>query len=203
MVEPNDLQRGWIELPGLLSPAECTEVVTACETLCVDASQGVGRHPRDKPASGTRHLEDLHLRVPLVAEALTRSALTDAVAAWFGEPSPPPVQVSWRCPGPGFGEQDLHRDAIEGPPPATPLGVTAIVALIDFQERNGATRVVPGTHRTTEPAANYRGRKRAPSEQALTGTAGTAFVFTAHLLHAGGANESTNDRPALQIIWRR
>jgi len=199
-VHPDDESRGWVELP-LLSAAECSAVLGECDRLIGDPTNG---HPRDKPASGTRHLEALDHRSPLIADLISRPALIDAVRAWFEPMTAPsaPMQVSLRQPGPGFGQQDLHRDAMEGPARAMPSVVTAIVALVDFTTTNGATRIVPGSHRTNQPVATYRGRKQAKDERVLTGAAGTAFVFSGHALHGGGLNRSAQPRPALQIVWR-
>ena len=200
MDEPSS-QRGWVEIPGLLSDAECKLVITECERIIADPSN---RHHRDKPASGTKHLQVLDDRIELVAELITRSALTTAVAVWFGlEEAPTPTKVSLRSPGPGFGSQDLHRDAIEGPPLDRPDAVTAIIPLVPFDEENGATRLVPGSHITSQPASLFRGRQTAPDEIRLIGAAGTAFVFNGHCLHAGGQNRSKSDRHALQIAWQR
>ncbi len=197
----NDSERGWIEVRDLLTAAESAVIVEECATICADPSN---RHPRDKPVAGTIHLEALDQRVGEVAELLARAALRHAVAAWFASDHiPEPLQVSLRSPGPGFGDQDLHRDTMEGPPPEIPEVVTAIVALTDFTEHNGSTRIIPGSHRTSQPAATFRGRRRAVDEAVLTGPAGTAFVFSGHALHAGGRNESTCHRHALQIVWRR
>ena len=40
-------------------------------------------------------------------------------------------------------------------------------------------------------------------EVALTGPAGTASVFSSHLLHRGSRNRSPAPRPSVQAIWRR
>ena len=42
-----------------------------------------------------------------------------------------------------------------------------------------------------------------PDEVLLTGDAGDAFVFSGHLLHSGTPNRSADERPALQVTWRR
>lgn len=195
------LDRGWHEVTGLLSAPECELLLAECERIIADPNDRVHR---DKPASGTQHLEELDQRIPLVAELLDRPELTSVVADWFGvDNAPAPMKVGLRSPGPGFGGQDLHRDAIEGPVLARPDAVTAIIALVEFTELNGATRFVPRSHQTNQPASQFRGRRSAPGEVVLTGPAGTAFVFNGHCLHAGGENRSQLHRPALQVAWSR
>ena len=192
-------EQGWITVPDLLTLDECASILAACDAIIADPTD---RHHRDKPASGTKHLEDLTSRIELVADVVSRPALTDSVAAWLDrEEAPAPQKVGLRSPGPGFGGQDLHRDAPEGDPKPVPDAVTAIIALVPFTETNGATRIVPGSHRTSQPASSYRGRQSAPGEVRLTGAAGTAFVFNGHALHSGMENRSDQERPALQVAW--
>lgn len=194
-------ERGWVSIAQLLSAQECELIIAECQRIISDPSD---RHHRDKSASGTKHLEELDQRIELVADVIARPALTSAVAEWFDlEQAPTPTKVSLRSPGPGFGGQDLHRDAREGPLLDLPNAVTAIIALVPFDEHNGATRIVARSHITGLPASQFRGRPFARGETTLTGPAGTAFVFNGHCLHSGRENRSDADRHALQIAWQR
>jgi ectoine hydroxylase-related dioxygenase (phytanoyl-CoA dioxygenase family) len=52
--------------------------------------------------------------------------------------------------GPGAEEQLLHRDEAvwsDVPKPAPELQMAAVIAFVDFTRENGATRIVPGSHR--------------------------------------------------------
>ena len=51
--------------------------------------------------------------------------------------------------GPGQEAQPIHEDTqlIPLPRPHIPITVNAIWALSDFREDNGATRIVPGSHK--------------------------------------------------------
>lgn len=194
-----DREAGYTIVDALLTAGECADVLEQCDRLFADPASA---HPRDKAHSGTRHLEDLERRVPLAADLLTRPVLTDLVSNMTGRTYQSPVQVSLRAPQPGFGGQDLHRDAMDRVQGEHATVVTAIVALVEFTTDNGATRLVPGSHLTNEPAERYKGRGHSPDEITLTGPAGTAFVFSGHVLHSGTENRSQVARPALQIIWR-
>ncbi|HXJ36132.1 MAG TPA: phytanoyl-CoA dioxygenase family protein [Candidatus Eisenbacteria bacterium] len=96
--------------------------------------------------------------------------------------------------GPGADHQLLHRDELVWnlvPRPHPELQLASIVALVDFDASNGATRVAPGSHRWDHD------RHPEPHEIAdATMRAGSAVVYLGSTIHGGGAN-STADR------WRR
>jgi hypothetical protein len=195
---PSWADRGWVVVPDLLTPAEAAALAAACARLLDAGAAAQG----DKPHGGTRRAATLFERLPEVAALFGAPSVVAAVDRFLGGAGPPD-DVSFRCPGPGFGQQSLHPDATPNTTRDECRAVTAIVALCDFDEQNGATVVVPGSHRRPDL------QRRAPhldltgQEVVLTGRAGTTFVFSAHLLHRGGANRSARPRPSLQAQWRR
>lgn len=194
-----DDELGYCAVPGLLSATEAAAILAACDHLMT--LPAAERDSRDKVASGTRHLEGLDVRIPLVGEILHRPGLTEPVAAIVG-PTAEPVQAAVRCPHPGFGGQKMHADDVPRAASGPYRVATAIVALTDFTERNGATRVLPGSHKRLDLQRESGMMEGHPDEVALTGPIGTAFVFNGHLLHAGRRNDSDAPRPALQLLWR-
>lgn len=96
--------------------------------------------------------------------------------------------------GPGATAQILHRDEDVWnlvPRPHPELQLASIVALVDFDRTNGATRVVPGSHRWD--------RMHYPEDDKIADAemrAGSAVIYLGSTLHGGGEN-STTDR------WRR
>ncbi len=89
---------------------------------------------------------------------------------------------------PGETAQSLHSD--DGycriPRPREPMGVSAIWALDEFTEDNGATEVVPGSHMWADEEPGPAGWR----VQQITMPAGSAVVFMGTLLHRGGPNRS-------------
>jgi hypothetical protein len=107
------------------------------------------------------------------------------------------AQVEGREPLPGGGQQGLHRDFSSQRPGDT---VNALVYLDDYDAGNGATRLVPGSHRpatglTNELADESRARF-------VEGRAGDALVFDADLLHAASRNADGRRRRTLLIGYR-
>lgn len=113
---------------------------------------------------------------------------------------------------PGETVQPWHRDdgAILLPMPRPSLGVSAFWAIDDTTERNGATEIIPGSHRVGHPldddnvVADVRGRSLpAPTAQdpqpaadamAVPLKAGSLMIAKGTLLHRGGANRSQGSR---------
>ena len=93
--------------------------------------------------------------------------------------------------GPGETDQFLHRDEdawSELPAPKPTLEVEAMFALTDFTIENGATRVVPGSHRWPPD------RQATPDEIARAQmSAGSALVYLGSALHGGGANTTATE----------
>jgi len=77
--------------------------------------------------------------------------------------------------------------------------------LDDFTPENGATRMVPGSHKwgtrpqdvLEDPLAPH------PQEVLLTGKAGTIAVMNAHMWHGGTANRSPAPRLAMHAFYCR
>lgn len=94
---------------------------------------------------------------------------------------------------PGEKAQILHHDdafyPIARPRPA--ISVASIVAVDDFTEDNGATVVVPGSHRWGDR------RPTAGDAQPVVMSAGSAVVMLGTTWHGGGANRSQKSRLAL------
>jgi ectoine hydroxylase-related dioxygenase (phytanoyl-CoA dioxygenase family) len=96
--------------------------------------------------------------------------------------------------GPGSEAQLLHRDElvwIHVPRPHPELQLASITALCDFRAENGATRLVPGSHRWPHD------RQPEPHEIAdAEMPAGASVIYLGSTIHGGGAN-TTHD------TWRR
>jgi ectoine hydroxylase-related dioxygenase (phytanoyl-CoA dioxygenase family) len=89
----------------------------------------------------------------------------------------------------------LHADQfyVPLPWPETPLAMNVAWMATDFTEENGATLVVPGSHRFPPPAV--RGpRVRHGDALPLEAPAGTAAVIDGRLWHQTGENRTDDER---------
>jgi ectoine hydroxylase-related dioxygenase (phytanoyl-CoA dioxygenase family) len=101
--------------------------------------------------------------------------------------------------GPESNRQILHRDEdvwIHMPRPHPELQFASVIALVDFTEENGATVVVPGSHRWA------RERQALDPELVVAEMpAGSAVLYLGSTLHAGGANSSAQWRRGMHLSY--
>ena len=102
--------------------------------------------------------------------------------------------------GPGETAQSIHRDQWAFDFFPFPKGYTVqcntLWALTDFTEENGATRVIPGSHRLDDKL-RFKHSDTEPAEM----QAGSALLYTGALYHGGGANQSDAVRMGLNITY--
>ena len=101
--------------------------------------------------------------------------------------------------------QPLHVDMAAVPVERGYWVCNTIWILDDFTLENGATRLVPGSHKwgrrpqdvLADPAAPH------PDEILLTGRAGGVVIMNAHLWHGGTANRTAAARLAMHAFYCR
>ncbi len=100
--------------------------------------------------------------------------------------------------GPGEPAQLVHRDqwAFDFFPFPTGFDVEChtMWAMNDFTEENGATRVIPGSHRW-EDKLRPTGEETVPAEMPK----GSALFYLGSLYHGGGANRSQHVRRGVNV----
>ncbi|WP_375196248.1 phytanoyl-CoA dioxygenase family protein [Sphingobium sp.] len=98
---------------------------------------------------------------------------------------------------PGSAQQGIHRDRSGAIPLSAGAAQTRFIwCLDDFVEENGATRMVPGSHRDIEPQSWTVQYESVPAEA----PAGSVLIYTDLLLHGTGANVSTDLERAGVIV---
>ena len=156
-------------------------------TSRADARSGCTRSS-PRPARSTR--SRLH---PLVLGVL------DRVLGHYQLSAPAGIAI-----GAGETAQPLHPDDAIYPlaRPHAELVVNVMWPLEDFTVANGATRIVPGSHRWTD-------RQPGPdtSTVAIEMPAGTALLYLGSVWHGGGANQTERKRLGVvlhyAVAWLR
>lgn len=94
----------------------------------------------------------------------------------------------------------LHADQIFVPepwPPDEPQGFNVAWCLDEFTEVNGATRIVPGSHRLNRPPRPGDEDESVP----LIAPAGTMIAFESRIWHRTGENLTSDKRRAALFGW--
>ncbi len=100
---------------------------------------------------------------------------------------------------PGQEKQMLHRDRQawgELIPPTIEPQLNTLWALTEFTEENGATQVIPGSHRW-----DYARKPHPDQACSATMSRGSVLIYSGSVVHGGGANVSTSDRMGINITY--
>ena len=151
------------------------------------------------PDAKNRRLDRLPDRHPVFLELLEQPVLLDLVKHILG---PTVLNESYLVQSldanvthPGSGAQFIHLDAARDTrDQAVPYQARFIWCLDPFDEENGATRVVPGSHRWND-RIDMSGATFYESVPAVA-PAGSLLIYTDMLLHGTGANVSTDRQRA-------
>ncbi len=182
-------REGWLCLPGVLGMGELEAMHTTWEARMALAPSDRGEN------SGPDHLE----HEPAFAPCLVHPRVMAAIATLL-DGDVRFVSLHGREPPRGHGLQGLHTDYPRPVEPDEQLLANAFWALDDMDAANGATRIVPGSHRLRQlpRGAWAQPLGRHPQERVLAARAGDVIVFSAHLWHAGTSN-GTGARRRLAI----
>jgi hypothetical protein len=108
--------------------------------------------------------------------------------------------------GPGSTDQWLHRDEgvwVDVPTSSLELQVASVIALVDFTADNGATRLVPGSHRWPDRRLPMDQQAEPTADQIIVAEmpAGSAVIYTGGVIHGGGANITDQWRRAVHLSY--
>lgn len=102
--------------------------------------------------------------------------------------------------GPGSPAQPIHRDQWVFDffkfPKGFEVQFNTLWAMSDFTEQNGATRVIPGSHRFDD-GMKFEEKDTEPAEMAK----GSVLFYTGSIYHGGGANRSETTRCGINITY--
>ncbi|MCY3780358.1 MAG: phytanoyl-CoA dioxygenase family protein [Chloroflexi bacterium] len=195
-------EQGYLPLPGIMPPTQVTAIRQRVEALIAEEGENAGSEFSQE--IGAVRLANLVDKDPLFEICFSHprvlAAMNHVLQGDFKLSS-----LNGRASVPGDGLQAFHVDWKGGVDPSDFQVCNSIWLLVDFTAENGATRVVPGSHRSgrhpREALENLWAQH--PDEILLTGKAGAVVIFNSHLWHAGTANHTATPRYALHSYFTR
>ncbi len=183
---------GYALVEDVLSPAEVA--ATRADLTRVLAETPTGRN--DFEGHLTRRIYALFAKTRSFDEPAIHPLLLGVLDDFLGHyqlSAPTGIEI-----GPGEVNQVLHHDdsIYPLPVPHDEVVLNTMWPFDDFTVANGATRIIPGSHRW-EP-----GRRPTAADEAdvvqVEMRAGSVIFYTGSIWHGGGANRT--DRPRLGVI---
>jgi len=193
-------EQGYLVLPGLMPPALLGALRRRIDELFAEEGGRAGSEFKTEP--GARRLANLVNKGEIFEQVILTPEVIDAMAHVLG-PKFKLSSLNVRSADPHTGDpQPLHADSAAI---ADDLGYwvcNSIWMLDDFTPENGATRMVPGSHRwrRVPPPGMYAAH---PEEQLVTGKAGMVVIMNAHMWHGGTANRTGAPRRAMHVYYTR
>ena len=195
-------QHGFLRVENALTPTQAAAMKDRLEHLVHLEGDDAGLEAHKE--KGTDRLGDLVNKDPIFHLCFRQPKVLACANHILGDAFKLSA-LNGRTALPGDGLHGLHTDSGNRVKVGDYESAMSIWFLVDFTEDNGPTRVVPGSHRTSklpqdvleDPVATHQ------DEVHLTGKAGTAFVFNAHIWHGGTTNESSAPRPAAFAFFGR
>lgn len=192
---------GFAPLYDILSDDELTAIRRRLAELSAEEGERAGLEVHQE--AGTDRLADLVNKDPRFDVCFTHPRVLAAIQHVLGEFKL--SSLNSRAALPGKGHQNLHADWGEPVGPEGYQVCNSIWLLDDFTAENGATRVVPGSHRRgtrpgdemPDPAARH------PDEVQVIAPAGTVVIFNSHLWHGGTQNRTDRPRRAMHSYFTR
>jgi hypothetical protein len=204
MPSESDLQKldedGYLALPGLMPPDLLAALRRRIDELFETEGAHAGGEFKQEP--GARRLANLVNKGEIFEQAIVNPVVLECARRVLG-PRFKLSSLNARSTNPhSDADQPLHADsgAI-----ADELGYSvfnSIWLLDDFTPENGATRMVPGSHRWRRlPEPEFYAPH--PAQQLVLGRAGDVVVMNAHMWHGGTANRTGAPRRAMHAYYTR
>ena len=186
---------GFTVVEGVLAAAE----VEAMRNALIRCEQEVGTEHGHRGTA--RHVSNLPTLDPVFFKAIDHPKILPLLEHFLGT-GLILGSLNSRIVRPGDGEQGFHSD-IPGDMlnMDSPVMMNTVWMLDDFSPANGATRVVPGSHKSglDVPPDGLEVKYIVQAAAA----AGSVLVFNGQCWHAGGANSSAANRHALFGHYRK
>ena len=149
----------------------------------------------------TQRVGGLIARSPTVRELVEQPLVLGSVKQTLSHASNCQLHLTQTIAiGPGEESQSIHRDQWAFDffpfPDSYQVQCNTIWAMTDFTEKNGATRVIPGSHKLADKL-RFTESDTEPAEMEK----GSVLFYTGGLYHGGGANNSNDTRIGINITY--
>ncbi len=193
-------EHGFLILEGLMDPAWLGELRLAFETVFEGEGKDAGKEVAQ--VEGVRRLADLVNKGEVFDGVYLHPALLAAVWHVLGRPFKL-HSLNGHDPLPGHGQQELHADWGGERAPGRYHVVNSMWILDDMSADNGATRIVPGSHRFPGRVGEEVADRLAPhpGEVCLEAPAGSVGVFNGSAWHSCTHNRSGAPRRLLHCAF--
>ena len=199
---------GYLALGQLLSPLELKNVNDRITEILAEEGENAGdelldskyiRHPKE---AGADRLADLVNKGEVFDVFYTHPMVLAAIEAVIGE-AYKLSSLNYRAAKPGKGEQKLHVDWGNTVVNGHYKVCNTIWLLDDFTATNGATRLVPGTHKLNSLPQDVLEDQLAihPEQILINAPAGSVFIFNSHVWHGGTTNFTDKDRRSIHSYF--
>jgi ectoine hydroxylase-related dioxygenase (phytanoyl-CoA dioxygenase family) len=201
-------REGYLFLGQLLTKAQVQQVNARITELMQSEGENAGaelmaskyiRHPKEE---GADRLADLVNKGPVFDIFYTHSRVLTGIEAVLGNQYKL-SSLNYRAAKPGKGLQKLHVDWKNTVVNSAYKVCNTIWLLDDFTEHNGATRIVPRTHKwgVLPDQAMADPMLKHPDEIRIIAPAGSVYIFNSHVWHGGTNNETANDRRSIHSYF--
>jgi len=195
-------KNGYLPLEGLLSEAEADGLRQRFDELVEVEGEDAGKEVHQE--AGTYRLSNLIDKDERFWICISHPKVLAAMHHVLGDAFKL-SSLNGRAALPGQGLQGLHADWKGRIEPGDYYVCNSIWLLSDFTKRNGATRVVPGSHDSgmnpredlEDPSADH------PDQVLLTAKKGTVVIFNSHTWHGGTLNQTDHPRYGLHGYYTR
>lgn len=192
---------GFLPLIGLMSAERLAQLRERTDELLeLEGAQAGHETPQ---GGGVRALADLLNKGEIFEQVMVEPKVLAAAHRVLGDFRV--NSLNYRGSLPGQGHQGLHGDWNGAVEPGDFHILNSMWMLDDFTEDNGATRAVPGSHRSgkwptdemADPADPH------PRQVYLTAPAGSVVIFNSHVWHGGTLNRTDKPRRGMTMSYCR
>ena len=193
-------EQGYLIQPGLMDDHLLAALRRRMAELFAEEGAASGSEFKQEP--GARRLANLVNKGAVFEQVILTPRILECMAHVLG-PRFKLSSLNARSANPhGDAGQPLHVDSAAIADDQGYWVCNSVWMLDDFTPENGATRVVPGSHRWRRlPPAGLVDPY--PGELLVTGKAGTVVVMNSHLWHGGTANRTAAPRLAMHAYYTR